>query len=167
MCTVARVTRSSQWIRSAAVDLPTVPVRHRDIDGQAAIGRRTRRRRTTPPGPSVLSGDAIAAPPSRSCRNRGPVEHAHMADSFLRQGGKKADPRRKPGRILRTRPLRDHGLRVGGWPVNLRYCAAHRTEVGAELPAMMDRMFKRHRQKIDSGCLDHPEQVDDLGELLT
>ncbi len=54
-------------------------------------------------------------------------------------------------------------LSVGRRPVDPRDLTAHRAQVGAELAAMVDRMLDCHRQKVDSGRLDHTEQIDDAG----
>src|ERR1700676_5123029 len=57
-------------------------------------------------------------------------------------------------------------LRVGGRSVDTRNVTAHRAQVGAELATVVDRMLYSHGQKVNSGRLDHSEQVDYVAELL-
>ena len=51
-------------------------------------------------------------------------------------------------------------------PVNSWYFAAHRAQIGAELAAVMHRMFERQSKKVDGGQLKCSEQIYNNRKLL-
>ena len=62
----------------------------------------------------------------------------------------------KPAAAARVQRL----LSVSTWSIDPRHFTTHRPKIRAELPAVMHRMFNRHCEKVDSGCLNHSEQVE-------